>query len=138
MSDGKLHIPNLQWKDGIKDNHLDAAQEYLALRLTPDRAQKLVAKLRDAPLVERRVNDLLRACDRDPLPMDDRGVKWKLDRVIEGKKLTPALVVSFNGVGADVANGFHELSLASGLDPFMVVPVFIAYEAGGSGGETLK
>lgn len=121
-------IPDIKWRDTARDKDFDAAHEYLALRLTPSRAAKLVPKLRDAALVERRVNDLLRACDREPLGMDDRGVRGKLDRVVAGKPLTPALVVSFNAVGADVAQGFHELSLASLLDPFMQVPVFIAYE----------
>ena len=121
-------IPTIRWRDQAQEKNFDAAQEYLALRLTPQRAAKIVPKFRDAPLVERRVNDLLRACDRLPLGMEDRGVKWKLDRVVNGKKLTPALVVSFDGVGADVAQGFHELSVASLLDPFLVVPVFIAYE----------
>lgn len=124
----KLNVPDIQWKDAFKDKDLDAAQEYLALRLTPSRAAKVVPKFRDAPISQMRVNDLLRACDRKPLSMTDRGVVWKLDRVIGGKKLTPALVVSFDGVGADVCQGFHELSLASDLDPYMVVPVFIAYE----------
>jgi hypothetical protein len=124
----KDRIPEIRWRDSAQDHDFDVAHEYLALRLTPARAAALVPKLRDAPLVTRRVNDVLRACDRPALPFDDRGVKWKLDTVVSGKKLTPALLVSFDGVGADVCQGFHELSLTYGLDPFMEVPVIIAYE----------
>lgn len=124
----KFDVPEIQWKNSFSDVSLDAAHDYLALRLTPARAAKVIPKFKDAPITQMRVNDLLRACDRDPLPVTDRGVVWKLDRLLRGKKLMPALVVSFDGVGADVCQGFHELSLASDLDPYMVVPVFIAYE----------
>ena len=122
-------MPEIRWADHAQDKDFDAAHEYLALRLTPARAARLIPKLKDAPIVDRRVNDLLRACDREPLTMNDRGVKWKLDRVLRGKKLTPILVVSFDGIGGDICQSFHEASLAYVLDPFMTVPCLIAYEA---------
>lgn len=128
-------MSDLPWKNSFKNKDLDAAHEYLALRLTPERAARIVPKFRTAPLEKRRVNDLLRACERKPVNPDDPGVQAKREKVEGGGKLTPALVVSFDGVGADVAQGFHELSLASDINPFMKVPVFIVYESGGTNGK---
>jgi hypothetical protein len=121
-----VHVASLRWLDDVQDHDFDAALAYLSLRWTEKVAEKMVAALRKAKVTTRRSNDILRACDRNALPIDDPGVRRDLGRVIDGKKLSPVLVVSYTN-GADIADGFHRVSLAYNIDPFAPMPLRIAF-----------
>ena len=117
--------PTIRWKKDVAAHDFDAAEAFLSIRLTPENATRLVGRLRDASLTERRANDILRACRREPLPLSDPGVLRDLVKLASGEKLSPVLVVSFDDV-ADIADGYHRVSLAYALDPFAAVPLRIA------------
>jgi len=70
-------------------------------------------------------NDILRACRREPLPLNDPGVLRDLVKLASGEKLSPVLVMSFDE-GADIADGYHRVSLAYALDPFAAIQLRIA------------
>ena len=82
-------------------------------------------RLKDAKLTERRANDILRASGREPLPLNDPGVLKDLVKVASGGNLSPVLIVSFDD-GAEIADGYHRVSLTYALDPFAAVPLRIA------------
>jgi hypothetical protein len=86
----------------------------------------LVKKLRAAEITQRRANDVLRACGRDPLDLDDPGVRRDLVTIAQGNKLSPVLIVYEKDGGPDIADGYHRVSLAYRLDPFAVIPLCIA------------
>ncbi len=117
--------PAVRWKKDVVAHDFDAAEAFLSIRLNPDKAKRLVARLKQAPVTERRANDILRASGRDPLPLTDPGVLRDLSKAAAGKKLSPVLVVSFDD-GADIADGYHRVSLAYALDPFGTVPLRLA------------
>ncbi|MGA2009861.1 MAG: hypothetical protein ABSH51_04885 [Solirubrobacteraceae bacterium] len=48
-----------------------------------------------------------------------------LIKVIEGKKLSPVLVISSRG-GADIADGYHRVSLAYRIDAYAEIPLRLA------------
>jgi hypothetical protein len=48
-----------------------------------------------------------------------------LIKVIEGTKLSPVLVVN-GGDSADIADGYHRVSLAYRIDPYDEIPLKIA------------
>ncbi len=121
-----VHTASLKWLDDVEGHDFDAAFSYLSLRWTEEAAEKMVAALRKAKLTTRRPNDILRACDRTALPIDDPGVRRDLGKVIDGKKLSPVLLMSHPG-GADIADGFHRVSLAYNIDPFAPMPLRIAF-----------
>lgn len=112
------------WEADVADHDYDAANTYLTLRYDEHRAAEVCAGLRKSKLTDRRANDILRACGRDPLPLDDPGVKRDLMKVITGKKLSPVLVASFRDA-ADIADGYHRISLSYHLDPFAALPLRI-------------
>jgi hypothetical protein len=85
-----------------------------------------VKKLRAAEITQRRANDVLRACNREPLNLDDLGIRRDLVTIAQGKKLSPILVVYDKDGGPDIADGYHRVSLAYRLDPFAVIPLCIA------------
>lgn len=117
--------PAIRWKKDVVDHDFDAAEAFLSIRLNPEKAKRLVQRLRQAPVTERRANDILRASGREPLPLNDPGVLHDLVKLALGKKLSPVLVVSFDD-GAEIADGYHRVSLSYALDPFAAVPLRMA------------
>jgi hypothetical protein len=115
----------IRWKKDVVDHDFDAAEAFLSIRLSPEEAKRFVKRLKEAKVTERRANDLLRASGRDPLPLNDPGVLKDLVKVASGAKLSPVLVVSLDD-GAEIADGYHRVSLTYALDPFAAVPLRIA------------
>ena len=118
---------SLRWLEDVATHDFAAAEAYLSLRLDPAQVHDAVTDLRSANVTTRRANDILRACSRDPLPLDDPGVMRDLIKVVSGEKLSPVLVVTLPH-GADIADGYHRVSLAYHLNPFGDVPLRIANE----------
>lgn len=118
-------VPYLNWKKDVDQHDYAAASSYLSLRFGESRAQEVSEKLQKLEVITRRANDILRATRRDPLPLSDPGVLKDLKKVLSGQKLSPILVAE-----ADVADGYHRLSLAYALDPYAEVPLKLVAEPG--------
>jgi hypothetical protein len=115
----------IRWRDDVAEHDYAAAQAYLSLKLDQRRASKIVAALRKAELTKRRANDILRAAGAEPAPLDDPGVIKDLIKVIEGKELSPVLVTS-GADRAEIADGFHRVSMVYRVDPYGEVPLRLA------------
>jgi hypothetical protein len=111
-------ISYLKWRKDVADHDYAAASSYLSIRFGEDRAREVSEKLRKLPVITRRANDILRAVRRDALPLSDPGVLRDLKKVLAGEKLSPVLVAD-----ADIADGYHRVSLAYALDPYADVPL---------------
>jgi hypothetical protein len=112
----------IKWAAEVANHDYAAAEAYLSLKLSEDAVAKAVQRLRKAALTARRANDILRAAGLTPAPLDDPGVMKDLIKAIEGKRLSPVLVLS-GKKGADIADGFHRVSLVYRLDPYSEVPL---------------
>ena len=115
----------IRWKDDVAEHDYAAAHAYLSIKLTRGETDELVGRLRKAKLTSRRANDILRASGLTPAPLDDPGVVKDLIKVIEGKPLSPVLVVG-GADGTDIADGYHRVSLVYRIDPFGDVPLKLA------------
>ena len=111
----------LRWKKDVEEHDYTAASSYLSIRFGEGKAQEVAAELQKLPVITRRANDILRATGRAPLPLSDPGVLKDLKKVLSGEKLSPVLVAE-----ADIADGYHRISLAYALDPYAVVPLKLA------------
>jgi hypothetical protein len=111
-------VSYLLWKKEVVQHDYAAAASYLSIRFGDSRAEQAVAELRKLPVIMRRANDILRATRRDPLPLSDPGVMKDLKKLLAGDKLSPILVAE-----ADIADGYHRLSLAYALDAYAEVPL---------------
>jgi hypothetical protein len=118
-------VERIKWLEDVADHDYDAAEAYLSLKLDEEAVHKTVKRLRSASLTARRANDILRAAGLTPAPLDDPGVMKDLIKVVEGKHLSPVLVVSAES-GADIADGYHRVSLVYRIDPYGEVPLKIA------------
>jgi hypothetical protein len=112
----------LKWLDEVADHDYAAAEAYLSLKLDEEAVGKAVKRLRKAPLTTRRANDILRAAGLTAAPLDDPGVMKDLIKVVEGKSLSPVLVVRAK-TGADIADGYHRVSLVYRLDAYGEIPL---------------
>ncbi len=112
----------MSWLADVADHDYDAAFNYLSLKLGKKRATESVDRMKKAKLTARRANDILRAADLPALPLTDPGVKKDLLKLLGGEKLSPVLVCDRNP-GADIADGYHRVSLAYNIDPFLLVPL---------------
>jgi hypothetical protein len=117
-------LGKIRWRKTVADHDYAAAQAYLSLKLDESAASKAVDKLRKVELATRRANDILRAAGLTAAALDDPGVMKDLIKVIEGERLSPILVVNAGGK-ADIADGYHRVSLVYRLDPYGVVPLKI-------------
>jgi hypothetical protein len=118
-------VQRIKWLDHVADHDYDAAESYLSLKIDSEAASKAVKRLRKAPLISRRANDILRAAGLTAARLDDPGVMKDLIKVIEGKRLSPVLVVS-GDASADIADGYHRVSLVYRIDPFEEIPLKLA------------
>ena len=139
MPKDKSHKPEagqvqIKWEDDVAEHDYASAHAYLSLKLTAAATDKVVTRLRKAKLTSRRANDILRASGLTAAPLDDPGVVKDLIKVIEGKALSPVLVVG-GADGTDIADGFHRVSLVYRIDPYGVVPLRLA-DAGRPAGDS--
>jgi hypothetical protein len=112
----------IKWAAEVAEHDYAAAEAYLSLKLDDDATAKAVRRLRKAKLTSRRANDILRACGLTAAALDDPGVMKDLIKTIEGRELSPVLVLS-SKKRADIADGYHRVSLIYRLDPFAQVPL---------------
>ncbi len=118
-------VEKIKWLDDVADHDYDAAEAYLSLKFDREAVRKTVKRLRTASLTRRRANDILRAAGLTAAPLNDPGVMKDLIKVIEGKHLSPVLVVSAHA-GADIADGYHRVSLVYRIDPYGEIPLKLA------------
>jgi hypothetical protein len=122
---GPTATPRLRWRDNVAEHDYAAAGAYLSLKLDGPAVREAVARLRRAKLTTRRENDILRAAGLTPARLDDPGVMKDLVKVIEGERLSPVLVIVDEHV-ADIADGYHRVSLVYRFDPYADVPLKLA------------
>jgi hypothetical protein len=118
-------VGQIEWLKDVADHDYDAAEAYLSIKLDKDDVDKIVGRLRKASITTRRANDVLRAAGLTAAPLDDPGVLKDLIKVIERKPLSPVLVIR-DKAGADIADGYHRVSLVYRIDPYGVVPLKLA------------
>lgn len=114
----------IKWADAVADHDYTAAEAYLSLKLSKDDVAKAIRHLKKSALTTRRANDILRAAGLVAAPLDDPGVMKDLIKAIEGEPLSPILVLNAKK-RADIADGFHRVSLVYRLDPYADIPLMI-------------
>ena len=113
------------WKEAPDDHDYPAAADYLSLLMPQIEADRLVRRLRSAPLVHRTAKDLLRASALPELPEDNVHVAKDLAKVKKGELLSPVLLVRGRldtYVPLTVADGYHRICASYHLDEDADIP----------------
>ncbi|MBP2616731.1 hypothetical protein [Chryseobacterium jejuense] len=92
MKKNTLTRDNL-WMKEPEDYDFPTAQDYLELLFTPEEAQKLVEKLKEAPTITKKSKDILRASKFALLPDTNIHVKESLKKIEKNNKLSLILLV---------------------------------------------
>ena len=110
---------DILWMATPEEHNFPAAFDYLTLLAAPATATRVVDQLRSAQQEYRKAKDIVRASRLPLLPRNNPSVKRHLGKVLDGKLLSPVLLVR-GDVTADrplhIADGYHRVCAAYWLD----------------------
>jgi hypothetical protein len=113
------------WKEQPDAHDYPAAEDFLSLLMPPAKAKQIVGRLRKAAIMRRKAKDLLRTSRLPPLPPDNLHVARDLQKVKDGKKLSPVLLVRGQLTGdvpLTIADGYHRICASYHLDEDADIP----------------
>lgn len=103
-------INEIKWLDKPEDHDYPAAESYLRLIYSDEKAKHLALELEKAPMTKFKAKDVVRASMQPLLPMSNSHIKKNIKKIIKGKKLSPILLVRdpINGK-VIIVDGFHRI-----------------------------
>jgi hypothetical protein len=100
----------ITWLEDVNEEDYAAAQSYLSLLYRDERVRGAIAALRQAPIVEWKSADILRASQLPLLGPDDPNVKRQQKKCGGGEGIAPLLLLRDEGIGRLViADGYHRM-----------------------------
>jgi hypothetical protein len=117
------------WQLTPDEHDFPAASTYLSLICKPSLANQLVELLQSAPPSTYEAKDLLRASELALLTKDNVHVAKDLEKVRNGHKLSPILLVRGDfsrGRSLIVADGYHRICASYWIDENAPIPCRIA------------
>jgi len=122
MSNSKI-----KWLDQPEAHDYPAARSYLNLIYDDQRANRFIAALKRAPVVQFKSKDVFRAARLPLLGRDNSHVAKDRAKVRAGGKLSPILLVRDSANGKlIIADGYHRLCAVYSFDEDAVIPCKIA------------
>lgn len=109
------------WKSDPEPHDYPAAVDYLELLFLPQQVEKFVAALQQAPTIQKKSKDILRASKLPLLPKDNIHVQENLKKIKKKIKLSPILLVR-NGTELIIADGYHRLCCSYYVTEDLEVP----------------
>jgi hypothetical protein len=107
--------------DRPEDHDFPAALSYLTLLMDSVAAGRLVEALKTSAATDtHKAKDILRASGLALLPKENAHVTSDLNKVAEGKKLSPVLLI--RGEPAVIADGYHRVCASYHLDENTDIP----------------
>jgi disulfide oxidoreductase YuzD len=111
------------WRSDVKPHDYPAAESYLSLLHGRDQVRGMIKRLKNVPVVEFKAKDIFRAARLALLGVDNSHVKADLERMKEGQKLSPLLLVRNEEIGQVViADGYHRLCAVYSVDEDATIP----------------
>lgn len=123
MGEYPQHTMAVKWLDEPETHDYDAAADYLSLLAGPSAVTATVTSLQSATTEYRKAKDILRAARLSLLPADNPHVRSDLDKISNGKKISPILLV--RGSAADplqIADGYHRVCASYLTDENTPIP----------------
>jgi hypothetical protein len=113
----------IAWLAQPQARNYPAALSYLSLIFDPKTAGKYVSRLRKAPVTQFKSKDIFRASGLSLLGVSNFFVEKDRKRILEGKKLSPILLVrDAANARTIVADGYHRLCSVYSFDEEAPIP----------------
>lgn len=120
-------IPTILWLDEPEEHNYPAAASYLALILDDKQTERLVKRLRKAPMTVFKAKDIFRASGLPLLGVSNFQIEKNLEKINDGKAISPLLLVRDPARGKVViADGYHRLCAVYSLHQDTPIPCKIA------------
>jgi hypothetical protein len=113
-------MKNKIWITIPEEHDFPAALDFLGLLYPEAIAQEIVARLKNGETIKKKAKDILRASELPLLPKDNVHVREDLQKVKNGKKLSPILLVRDGKL--IIADGYHRVCSIYYLSEDLEVP----------------
>src|SRR5215831_21360850 len=95
------------WNTEPEEHDFPAALDFLSLLYSEPVATEIVDRLKKTQTVKKKAKDILRASELRLLPKNNVHVKMDIQKVKQGKKLSPILLVRDHKL--IIADGYHRV-----------------------------
>lgn len=113
----------IKWLSQPEAHDYPAAASYLSLIFDAAKSLAYAKKLLNAPVTEFKAKDIFRATGLSLLGISNSHVKKDQQKIINGKQLSPLLLVRSTKLGkVVVADGYHRLCAIYSYDEDAVIP----------------
>ncbi len=114
---------NVQWLAEVEEHNFTAAESYLSMIRTSERAAQLVTALRSAGLSRFLAKDMFRASQLTLLGVSNSHVEKDRKKIEDGTALSPLLLMRDEANGkVVVADGYHRLCAVYEFDEDAWIP----------------
>jgi len=115
--DKKVEVPDIKWLADEEEHDYPAAASYLSIIYPKAKVDKIIAKLREAAIVEFHAKDIFRASGLSLLGVSNSHVEKDRKKIESGKALAPILLVRDTKNGkVVVGDGYHRLCAIYGIN----------------------
>lgn len=118
-------MPKIIWKSEPEEQDYSAAANYLSLLAGEALVDRLIERLRKAPVIYGQAKDIMRASQLPLLPADDQQVAKELAKIKAKEPLSPILLARGDitrGVALQVADGYHRVCASYHLSDDKDIP----------------
>ena len=113
----------IKWLSGPEKQDYPAAHSYLSLTFEEETVDRLVKKLKKAPVVQFKAKDVFRASALALLGADNYHVQQDVKKVKAGESLSPILLVREPELcRVIIADGYHRMCAVYSFDEDAVIP----------------
>jgi hypothetical protein len=107
----------VNWLPDVEEHDYPAAESYLRIIYPDEQVARVSAKMRTAAITQFKAKDIFRASQLSLLGVSNSHVQKDRTRILDGKSLSPLLLVRDPQNGKVViADGYHRLCAIYGFD----------------------
>ena len=113
---GKTRPMEILWLAEVEPHNYPAAESYLTLLYAEPRVAAVIARLKEAPIVQFKAKDIFRASRLSLLGISNSHVEKDIKKIQKGQALAPILLMRDEPAGQLViADGYHRLCAIYGF-----------------------
>ena len=107
----------IKWFPDVEEHDYPAAESYLSLLYAEEKVSEMIARFRNAVIVQFKAKDIFRASQLSLLGVSNSHVEKDREKIRKGKSLSPLLLLRDQQNGRVViADGYHRLCAVYGFN----------------------